>query len=172
MICSSLNPGTGRHTHHPRISHVFTGIQNINWQRQFSQLAGLGWRISNLLQTPASITTPPWSQQIIICHTSPLILCFKSLEMVIDWTWGAGLATSFAGGGPEEPACQCRRDQRLSSIPALGISPRGGNGTPPVFRSGESHGQRSLAGYSPWGRQELDTSERLTLHFTSCVSKA
>ena len=42
MICSSLNPGTGRHTHHPRISHVFTGIQNINWQRQFSQLAGLG----------------------------------------------------------------------------------------------------------------------------------
>ena len=25
------------------------------------------------------------------------------------------------------------------------------------------HGQRSLAGYSPWGRKELDTTERLTL---------
>ena len=24
-------------------------------------------------------------------------------------------------------------------------------------------GQRSLAGYSPWGRQESDTTERLTL---------
>ena len=24
---------------------------------------------------------------------------------------------------------------------------------------GESHGQRSLAGYSPWGRKELDTTE-------------
>ena len=24
---------------------------------------------------------------------------------------------------------------------------------------GESHGRRSLAGYSPWGRKELDTSE-------------
>ena len=24
---------------------------------------------------------------------------------------------------------------------------------------GESHGQRSLAGYNPWGRKELDTSE-------------
>ena len=83
--------------------------------------------------------------------------------MVIDWTWGAGLATSFAGGGPKEPACQCRRDQRLSSIPALGISPRGGNGTPPVFRSGESHGQRSLAGYSPWGRQESDTTWQFKL---------
>ena len=23
------------------------------------------------------------------------------------------------------------------------------------------HGQRSLAGYSPWGRKELDTSEQL-----------
>ena len=27
---------------------------------------------------------------------------------------------------------------------------------------GESHGQRSLAGYSPWGRKESDTTERLT----------
>ena len=25
--------------------------------------------------------------------------------------------------------------------------------TPPGFLSGESHGQRSLAGYSPWGRR-------------------
>ena len=30
----------------------------------------------------------------------------------------------------------------------------------PVFLPGESHGQRSLAGYSPWGRRELDTTER------------
>ena len=32
----------------------------------------------------------------------------------------------------------------------------------PVFLPKESHGQRSLAGYSLWGRQELDTTERLT----------
>ena len=32
----------------------------------------------------------------------------------------------------------------------------------PVFLPGESHGQRSLAGYSPWGRKESDTTERLT----------
>ena len=25
----------------------------------------------------------------------------------------------------------------------------------------ETHGQRSLVGYSPWGRKELDTTERL-----------
>ena len=29
----------------------------------------------------------------------------------------------------------------------------------PVFLSGESHGQRSLAGYSPLGRKELETTE-------------
>ena len=29
----------------------------------------------------------------------------------------------------------------------------------PVFLPGESHGQSSLAGYSPKGRRELDTTE-------------
>ena len=29
----------------------------------------------------------------------------------------------------------------------------------PVFLPGESHGQRSLEGYSPWGHKELDTTE-------------
>ena len=29
----------------------------------------------------------------------------------------------------------------------------------PVFLPGESHGQRSLAGYSPWGCKESDTTE-------------
>ena len=34
----------------------------------------------------------------------------------------------------------------------------------PVFLPGESYGQRSLAGYSPWVA-ELDTTEQLTLYF-------
>ena len=33
----------------------------------------------------------------------------------------------------------------------------------PRFLPGESHGQRSLAGYGSWGRKESDTTERLTL---------
>ena len=32
-----------------------------------------------------------------------------------------------------------------------------------VLLLGESHGQRSLAGYNPWGRKESDTTEGLTL---------
>ena len=34
----------------------------------------------------------------------------------------------------------------------------------PVLLPGKFHGQRSLVGYSPWGRKESDTTERL--HFT------
>ena len=32
-----------------------------------------------------------------------------------------------------------------------------------LFLSGEFHGQRNLAGYSPWGLKESDTIEPLTL---------
>ena len=31
----------------------------------------------------------------------------------------------------------------------------------PVFLPGESHGQRRLAGYNPWGREESDTTEHI-----------
>ena len=36
----------------------------------------------------------------------------------------------------------------------------------PVFLPGESHGQRSLVGCSPWGHRESDTTERLTHTYT------
>ena len=39
------------------------------------------------------------------------------------------------------------------------------SGPTPVFLPGKSHGLTILVGYSPWGRKELDTTERL--HFTS-----
>ena len=39
----------------------------------------------------------------------------------------------------------------------------------PVFLPGESHGQRSLAGYSPWGRKESDMTE-VTSHIgNTCI---
>ena len=36
--------------------------------------------------------------------------------------------------------------------------------TPPIFLPGESHGQRSLAGYSPWSHKESDMTKRLSTH--------
>ena len=35
----------------------------------------------------------------------------------------------------------------------------------PVFIPGESHEQRSLVGYTPWGLKELDMTEWLLFHF-------
>ena len=45
-------------------------------------------------------------------------------------------------------------------IPGSGRCPGGGKWQPiPKFLHGKVHGQRSLAGYSPWGPKELDTTE-------------
>ena len=42
----------------------------------------------------------------------------------------------------------------------------------PVLLPGKSHGQRSLVGCSSWGREELDTTERLPFHFSlSCIGE-
>ena len=42
----------------------------------------------------------------------------------------------------------------------------------PVLLPGKSHGQRSMAGCSPWGRYELDTTEQLHFHFSlSCIGE-
>ena len=40
----------------------------------------------------------------------------------------------------------------------------------PIFLAGESHGQRSLVGYSPWGCEELDMTVQLT-HTQSLESR-
>ena len=42
----------------------------------------------------------------------------------------------------------------------------------PVLLPGKSHGRRSLVGYSPWGREESDTTERLHFPFSlSCIGE-
>ena len=82
---------------------------------------------------------------------------------------GTAISSRCRAGGSDakESACNAR-DPGL--IPVLGRSPGEGNGYPvelwntpdkTVFLSGEFHGQRILVGYSPWGRKELDMTERL-----------
>ena len=75
----------------------------------------------------------------------------------------------FPGGSDGKESVQNAGD--LDSIPGLGRSPGEGSGYPlqysclentPVFIPGEFHGQRSLAGYSPWDCIESDMTEQLT----------
>ena len=59
-----------------------------------------------------------------------------------------------SGASGEEPVCQCRR-QELDPW-ARKIPWRREWQPTPVLLPGEAHGQRSLAGYSPWGLKESD----------------
>ena len=68
-----------------------------------------------------------------------------------------------AGARGKESSCQCRRCRGPVFHPWVGKIPWRRAWQPtPVFLPGESHGQRSLAGYSPWGRTESDMTETMT----------
>ena len=85
-----------------------------------------------------------------MCHQLPYHVAFA----VSFHTLYEGFPGSSDG---KEPTCNAGD---LGSVPELGRSPEDGNGNPlQLFLPGEFHGQRSLAGYSPWGRQELDMTE-------------
>ena len=69
---------------------------------------------------------------------------------------------SFQGGSVAKNPPANAGDMGL--IPELGRSPRGGNGNPfQCSLPGESHGQRRLEGYNPWGPKESDMPKQLTL---------
>ena len=69
-----------------------------------------------------------------------------------------------SGSVGTESACNAG-DQ--GSIPGLGRPWRRKWQPTPVFLPGESYGQRSLAGCSPWGHKESDTTERLSIHMST-----
>ena len=79
----------------------------------------------------------------------------------IEVIWGYRKIRGFPGGSVVKnlPAMYKTRVQSLGWEDLLekGITPT------LVFLPGESHGQRSLAGYSLWGHKALDTTELLTL---------
>ena len=62
--------------------------------------------------------------------------------------------------GVKNPPTNAGDLRDAGSIPGVGKMPWRRKWQPtPVFLPGESHGQRSLAGYRPWGRKESDTTE-------------
>ena len=93
----------------------------------------------------------------------PMPLCGCAQGSLLFWLKGLYYMTcsSFPGGtSGEEPACQYRRPKRCRFDPWLKKIPWRRKWHPtPVFLPGESHGQRSLVGYSPWGCKELDMTE-------------
>ena len=75
----------------------------------------------------------------------------------------------------KESACQCRSHKRPGFNPWVGKSPWRRRWQPtPVFWPGESHGQRSLAGYSPRDRRVRHdwASEHITTHEETSFSES
>ena len=71
--------------------------------------------------------------------------------------WTQGLPSGASG---KEPACQCRRHKRYRFDSWVRkVHWRRAWQPIPVFLPRESHGQRSLAGYGPWGHKESDLTE-------------
>ena len=93
--------------------------------------------------------------------------CFPNTDYCwVSWTgwpflslsWPLGLPCWLNGKGS---ACHCR-DPWGFSLWVRKIPWRRKCQPTPVFLPGESHGRRTLAGYSPWGHEEADTTERLS----------
>ena len=73
--------------------------------------------------------------------------------------WGLGLPS---GANGKESACQCRRlgfDHWVSTMPW-----RRKWQLAPILLPAKPHGQRSLAGYSPWGHKEMNVTECMRAH--------
>ena len=88
---------------------------------------------------------------------------FDSRVRNIPWRRDRFPTPAFMGfpGGSNGKESTCNSGE-LGLIPGLGkIAWRRAWQPTPVFLPEESHGQRSLVGYSPWTHKESDTTERL-----------
>ena len=102
----------------------------------------------------------------MITHLEPDIL-----ECKVKWASGS-IATNKASESDGIPAelFQILKDDSMKILPTMQKIQLRSLGQEdalkekwqptPVFLPGEFHGQMSVAGYSPWDCQELDTTER------------
>ena len=90
--------------------------------------------------------------QVMCCCCSLVAQSWPTLCNPIDCSLG------FPGGSDGKEFAYDAGDLRL--IPESGRSPGGGHGNPLQYSGLENpHGQRNLAGYSPKGCKESDTTE-------------
>ena len=95
---------------------------------------------------------------------SNVLLDYTAFEIIIIYK-------AFPGGSDgQESACNA---EEPGLIAGLGKMPwRRVWQSTPVLLPGKSHGRRSLVGCSPWGREELDTTEWLHFPFSlSCIGE-
>ena len=73
------------------------------------------------------------------------------------------MVESEGGASGKQTTCEYKRHKKLGFDPWVGtISWKRAWQSILVFLPGESQGQRSLVGYSPWGHKESDVTEWLS----------
>ena len=136
------------HTH----THIGSSIYTY-WRRKWQPTTVLlpgkshGWRGVVGYSPWGCRVGHDWMTWLSLFH---ICICIKMVSLVVQTAKNL-------------PAMQKTRVQSLGQEDPLekGMVPS------PVFLPGESHGQRSLAGYSPWDCKEADTTEWLTLSLFS-----
>ena len=113
--------------------------------------------------THSRILGLPWWLKWYRIHLKCRRPQFDSWIGTIPWRRDRLPTPGFLGfpGGSDGKESACNAGD-LGSIPGLGRSPGGEHGDP-------LHGQRSLAGCSPWGHKKSDTTEQLPLSLSTCT---
>ena len=102
----------------------------------------------------------PWRDRLSLGDTGP-----HSPKLILALYMRQGFP---GGASAKEPTCQCMRCKRRGFHPRVGkILWRRAWQPTPVFLPRESHGQRSLEGYSPQGRKRRTQLKGLSMH--ACI---
>ena len=122
---------------------------------------------SSVCLCPSLFPPSPWSA---FCHSRlACIFCkwiLTACACLLFFFFKHSLFWGFPGSLVSKESICSAGDP--SSIPGFGKIPWRRKWKPtPVFLPGESHGQRCLVGYSPWGHKESDMTEQLTQSYLS-----
>ena len=114
---------------------------------RWAAVCGVAQSRTRLKRLSSSSTKDP----VVSAKASSFVLCVleEAREREDQWAHLAlGLQRNEGGSSGKEPAYQCRREK--TQVPWVGKTPCRRAWQPTaVFLPGESHGQRSLVGYSP-----------------------
>ena len=127
------------------------------------------WTLNKTLDNKDPVNFPG-QERSEYCHTSTLgrdqaLRMMEAVHLELSQPV-PGIPRCLSG---KESACQWKRCKRPGFKPWIGKilwrrKWHSNRGTTPVCLPGESHAQGSLAGYSPWGRKELDINELLSTY--------
>ena len=110
------------------------------------------------------------SRPLILTSSITIILFVSYISFFLN----SCIYPGTCGTSGKELAYQCRRLNNFGFDTWVGKIPWRRAWQPtPIFLPEKSHGQKSLAGYSPWGHKELDMTEATYHHhiFISNISK-